>query len=125
MAADRPLQASPFAQFQDWMAEAEKCEPNDSNAMAVATATPNGCPSVRTVLLKGVDDRGFVFYTNKESRKGDEHADRCRRPIVAIQQIVEDGSEMPLIENDSATEYEEIRQAQNAEEQAEQAHAAH
>jgi pyridoxamine 5'-phosphate oxidase len=81
MAADRPLQASPFAQFQDWMAEAEKCEPNDSNAMAVATATPNGCPSVRTVLLKGVDDRGFVFYTNKESRKGDELA---ANPRVAL-----------------------------------------
>jgi len=63
-------QASPFCSVQDWMAEAEKMEPNDPNAMVVATATPNGHPSVRTVLLKGLDDRGFVFYTNKESRKG-------------------------------------------------------
>ena len=56
------------------MAEAEKSEPNDPNAMIVATATPDGHPSLRTILLKGVDDRGFVFYTNKESRKGDELA---------------------------------------------------
>jgi pyridoxamine 5'-phosphate oxidase len=74
MAADRPLAASPFAQFHEWMTEAEKWEPNDPNAMVVATAAPNGHPSVRTILLKGVDDRGFVFYTNKESRKGGELA---------------------------------------------------
>jgi pyridoxamine 5'-phosphate oxidase len=74
MAADRPLAASPFTQFHDWMAEAEKWEPNDPNAMVLATATPSGDPSVRTVLLKGFNDRGFVFYTNKESRKGEELA---------------------------------------------------
>jgi pyridoxamine 5'-phosphate oxidase len=74
MAADRPLAASPFAQFHEWMTEAEKSEPNDPNAMVVGTAAPNGHPSVRTILLKGVDDRGFVFYTNKESRKGEELA---------------------------------------------------
>jgi pyridoxamine 5'-phosphate oxidase len=74
MAADGPLAASPFTQFQDWMAEAEKWEPSDPNAMVVATATPNGHPSLRTVLLKGFNDRGFVFYTNKESRKGEELA---------------------------------------------------
>ena len=74
MAVDRPLATSPFAQFHDWMAEAEKWEPNDPNAMVVATATPDGHPSVRTILLKGADDRGFVFYTNKESRKGGELA---------------------------------------------------
>jgi pyridoxamine 5'-phosphate oxidase len=74
MPAGDPLTTSPFAQFHDWMQEAEKSEPNDPNAMAVATATPDGRPSVRTVLLKGVDERGFVFYTNKESRKGEELA---------------------------------------------------
>ena len=68
------LAISPFEQFQAWMTEAEKSEPNDPNAMAVATSTPDGCPSLRAVLLKGVDQRGFVFYTNKESRKGDELA---------------------------------------------------
>jgi pyridoxamine 5'-phosphate oxidase len=75
------LASSPFAQFHDWMAEAEKSEPNDPNAMIVATTTLDGHPSLRTVLLKGVDERGFVFYTNKESRKGDELA---RNPNVAL-----------------------------------------
>jgi pyridoxamine 5'-phosphate oxidase len=66
------LAISPFEQFQTWMAEAEKSEPSDPNAMALATSTPDGRPSARAVLLKGVDERGFVFYTNKESRKGEE-----------------------------------------------------
>ncbi len=62
----------PFEHFQRWFAKAEKAEPNDPNAMAVASATPEGRPSVRMVLLKEWDRRGFVFYTNLESRKGDE-----------------------------------------------------
>lgn len=65
---------SPFDQFDAWMADAVKAEVNDPNAMVVATATPDGRPSLRAVLLKGVDARGFVFYTNKTSRKGDELA---------------------------------------------------
>jgi pyridoxamine 5'-phosphate oxidase len=72
MPAGEPLATSPFAQFDTWMAEAEKSEPNDPNAMIVATTTLDGHPSLRTILLKGVDERGFVFYTNKESRKGAE-----------------------------------------------------
>lgn len=63
---------SPFDQFGIWMKEAEATEINDANAMVVATATLDGRPSLRTVLLKGVDARGFVFYTNKGSRKGEE-----------------------------------------------------
>ena len=67
----------PFALFDAWMAEARAAEPNDSNAMALATATPDGIPSVRMVLLKGHGpdlgpDGGFVFYTNSRSRKGAE-----------------------------------------------------
>ncbi len=54
------------------MQAAKASEPNDPNALALATATPDGHPSVRMVLLKGFDDRGFVFYTNYESRKGGE-----------------------------------------------------
>ncbi len=81
MPAGGPLAASPFVQFQNWMAEAEKSELNDPNAMVVATATPDGRPSLRTILLKGVDERGFVFYTNKESRKGGELA---ANPRVAL-----------------------------------------
>jgi pyridoxamine 5'-phosphate oxidase len=60
----------PFGLFRQWMADAEKSEPEDPNAMALATADTSGIPSVRMVLLKGVDARGFVFYTNLESRKG-------------------------------------------------------
>src|SRR3954447_3275106 len=74
MPAGLTFAASPLDQFQEWMAEAETAEPKDPNAMIVATATPDGRPSARTILLKGVDDRGFVFYTNKESRKADELA---------------------------------------------------
>lgn len=64
--------ASPFDQFELWMTDAEAAEINDPNAMIVATATADGRPSLRAILLKGVDARGFVFYTNKTSRKGEE-----------------------------------------------------
>ena len=62
----------PFALFDVWYADAHASEINDPNAMALATATPDAAPSVRMVLLKGHDARGFVFYTNAESRKGGE-----------------------------------------------------
>ncbi len=62
----------PFDLFDTWFAEAKDSEPNDPNAMALATATPDAAPSVRMVLLKGHDERGFVFYTNAQSRKGGE-----------------------------------------------------
>ena len=62
----------PLALFDAWFAEAREAEPNDANAMALATATPDGCPSARMVLLKGHGPDGFVFYTHSESRKGEE-----------------------------------------------------
>ena len=62
----------PFELFDAWFAEAAASEPNDANAMALATATPDGVPSVRMVLLKGRGLDGFVFYTNAQSRKGQE-----------------------------------------------------
>src|SRR5580692_7154903 len=64
----------PFAHFGQWMDDAIKSEPSDPNAMFVVTATADGRPSLRAILLKGVDARGFVFYTNKESRKAGELA---------------------------------------------------
>ncbi|MCA8907262.1 MAG: pyridoxamine 5'-phosphate oxidase [Rhodospirillaceae bacterium] len=67
-----PSDTDPVRLFEGWMAEAVAAEVNDPNAMALATATPDGRPSLRMVLLKGVDARGFVFYTNFESRKGTE-----------------------------------------------------
>ena len=62
----------PFALFADWLADATKSEPNDPNATALATVDADGLPDVRMVLLKGVDEKGFVFYTNFESAKGRE-----------------------------------------------------
>ncbi|HEY0111785.1 MAG TPA: pyridoxamine 5'-phosphate oxidase [Allosphingosinicella sp.] len=62
----------PHAIFEEWLAEARLSEPNDPTAMALATADAQGRPSVRMVLLKGHDERGFVFYTNLDSRKGAE-----------------------------------------------------
>ena len=64
----------PSALFQAWFDEAVKSEPRDPTAMSLATVDPDGLPDVRTVLLKGVDGRGFVFYTNTESQKGRELA---------------------------------------------------
>jgi len=64
----------PFRLWQAWFAEAVKGEPRDPTAMSLATVDPDGMPDVRTVLLKGVDERGFVFYTNTESNKGRELA---------------------------------------------------
>ena len=61
----------PITHFQSWLSEAEKSEPNDPTAVALATADSNGMPNVRMVVLKGVDQQGFVFYTNFESAKGD------------------------------------------------------
>ena len=71
----------PFALFDSWFTEARASEPNDANAMALATTTPGGHPSLRMVLLKGHGPDGFVFYTNLDSRKGGELA---ANPHVAL-----------------------------------------
>jgi pyridoxamine 5'-phosphate oxidase len=68
------MAVDPFALFETWFAEARASEPNDPDAMALATADSAGRPSVRMVLLKGHNERGFVFYTNFDSRKGAELA---------------------------------------------------
>lgn len=69
----------PFALFALWFAEAQVSEPNDANAFSLATATPQGRPAVRIVLCKFWDARGFVFYTNLDSRKG---AELAANPLV-------------------------------------------
>jgi len=68
------LVPDPFVKFTGWMKTAWEHEPEDANAMTLATVSANGTPSARIVLLKGSDDRGFVFYTNTQSRKGEELA---------------------------------------------------
>jgi pyridoxamine 5'-phosphate oxidase len=72
----------PFARFADWMKEAWAHEPDDANAMTLATVAADGAPSARIVLLKGADERGFVFYTNTESRKGEELAANTRTALL-------------------------------------------
>jgi len=62
----------PILVFDRWFSEAREAEPNDANAMALATATPDGQPSIRMVLLKGHGSDGYVFFTNAQSRKGIE-----------------------------------------------------
>ena len=64
----------PFLLFAEWLKEAEASEPDDPNAMSLATVDAGGCPNVRMVLLKGLDADGFVFYSNTESAKGRELA---------------------------------------------------
>ncbi len=71
----------PYEHFAAWLAEAEQTEPNDPNAVTLATATRGGVPSARMVLLKGQDGRGFVFYTNHQSRKGEE---LLANPVAAL-----------------------------------------
>ena len=72
----------PFALFESWFADAKASEPNDPEAMALATADAAGNPSVRMVLLKGHDERGFVFYTNLDSRKCAELAANPRASLL-------------------------------------------
>ncbi|WP_237155052.1 pyridoxamine 5'-phosphate oxidase [Oryzibacter oryziterrae] len=70
--ADFTQESEPYKLFAAWLKDAERSEPNDPNAMTVATVDPDGLPNARMVLLKAYDPRGFVFYTNFESQKGQE-----------------------------------------------------
>ncbi len=72
----------PFRLFVAWLEEAKKSEPNDPNAMALATVDETGLPDVRMVLLNGFDERGFVFFTNTESAKGRELAGQPKAAAV-------------------------------------------
>ena len=79
---DFTLADDPWALLSAWMREAEGSEPEDANAMALATAGPDGLPDVRMVLLKGADPRGFVFYTNVDSAKGGQVAANPQAAVV-------------------------------------------
>jgi pyridoxamine 5'-phosphate oxidase len=72
MSSDFTATSDPIPLFAAWLGEAEASEPADANAMALATVDADGLPNVRIVLLKGVDENGFVFYTNLKSAKGAE-----------------------------------------------------
>jgi pyridoxamine 5'-phosphate oxidase len=93
-------------QFERWLADAVKAGLTEPNAMTFATASADGRPAARTVLLKGVDDRGFVLYTNLDSRKGQEARSNPRAallfPWVDLQrQVVVDGTVERVADRDS------------------------
>ncbi len=95
--AEKDLARDPFRQFEKWFQEAEAARIAEPNAMVLATATPDGPPSARTVLLKGIDGRGFVFYSNYASRKGRELELSPRATllfpwIAQERQVIVDGS---------------------------------
>ncbi len=102
--ADNPIEL-----FNAWFEEAQRNEPDNPNAMALATVGPDGAPSIRMVLLKGVDDGGFVFYTNLESRKGVEllahgHAALCFHWKSLRRQVRIEGS-ASLVTDEEADAY--------------------
>lgn len=76
------LESDPLRQFQKWFGEAAAAQPVEPNAMTLATATKDGIPSARMVLLKGFDERGFVFFTNYESQKGRELEENPQAALV-------------------------------------------
>ena len=80
--SEKDLARDPFRQFEKWFQEAEAAKLVEPNAMTLATTSADGRPSARTVLLKGVDGRGFVFYTNYESHKGRDLAANARAALV-------------------------------------------
>lgn len=104
---EKDLARDPFRQFDKWFQEAEAAKLNEPNAMTLSTATKDGRPSSRIVLLKGVDGRGFVFYSNYESRKGRELAENPRAsllfPWFALErQVIIEGTLVKVTREESA-----------------------
>jgi pyridoxamine 5'-phosphate oxidase len=79
---EKDVSRDPIAEFARWFAEAQAAEVEEPNAMVLATATPDGTPSARVVLLKGFDERGFVFFTDYRSHKGAELEANPRAALV-------------------------------------------
>ena len=102
-------EANPVDLFKKWFAAAEKSEINDPNALSVATTNNEGIPSVRMVLLKGLSDRGFVFYTNFNSKKGNDlknnpNASMCFHWKSLRRQVRVTGK-VAVVENEEADKY--------------------
>lgn len=98
--------ADPFVQFGRWLAEADERGVYEPNAMVLGTIDPEGTPSSRTVLLRGVDDRGFVFYTDRSSRKGRALAANPRATLLfpwylIHRQVIVDGDVVPIGDDES------------------------
>ncbi len=104
---EKDLARDPFRQFEKWFQEAEAAKLTEPNAMTLATATRDGRASARTVLLKGLDGRGFVFYTNYEGRKGRELEANPRAtlvfPWIALErQVIIEGTVTKVAREESA-----------------------
>jgi len=104
--SEKDLARDPFRQFEQWFQEAEAAKIPEPNAMICSLATRGGMPSSRSVLLKGLDGRGFVFYSNYESRKGRElaenpHASLLFPWIAQERQIIVEGSVVKLAREES------------------------
>ena len=102
-------EANPVDLFKKWFAVAEKSEINDPNALSVATSSKEGIPSVRMVLLKGLSDKGFVFYTNFNSKKGSDlksnpNASMCFHWKSLRRQVRVTGK-VSVVENEEADKY--------------------
>lgn len=99
----------PIALFRLWFKEAEEKEPSEANAAALATADGTGAPSVRMVLLKTADERGFVFYTNLESQKGREIGSNPRAALCfhwkSLRRQVRIEGTVALVSDEEADEY--------------------
>ncbi len=112
-----PDVADPIALFKEWMAAAREAEPNDSNAMSLATVDADGMPDVRIVLLKEVTEAGFVFFTNLESAKGQQLTETPKAALgfhwkSQRRQVRVRGTVMPVSE-EAAHEYFATRAAQS------------
>lgn len=99
----------PITLFERWLREASESEPSDPTAMSLATADANGRPSARMVLLKGVDARGFTFYTNLESRKAEQLAENAQAALCfhwksQRRQVRVEGA-VALVSTEEANEY--------------------
>lgn len=100
---------NPITLFEEWFREAKSSEINDPNAMTLATVDPNGRPSARIVLLKALDERGFVFYTNRESDKGEAlklnpHAALCFHWKSLTRQVRVEGTVL-IVDDQESDEY--------------------
>ena len=112
-----PDVADPITLFKEWMAAAREAEPNDSNAMSLATVDADGMPDVRIVLLKEVTEAGFVFFTNLESAKGQQLTETPKAALgfhwkSQRRQVRVRGTVMPVSE-EAADEYFATRAAQS------------
>ena len=102
-------EANPVDLFKKWFAVAEKNEINDPNALSVATSSKEGIPSVRMVLLKGLSDRGFVFYTNFNSKKGNDLKNNLNASMCfhwkSLRRQVRVTGKVEVVENEEADKY--------------------